>query len=130
MTLAVGSIVGKNYLPFARVLAGSLEAHHPEHRLVVVLADELDGIDAAAEPFNLVPFAELGVPEARELAFRTRQREFATALKPYLLEWLLEHSESALFVDADMLVLEQRIGCGQHEDGAEQVPLHFQPCVR
>lgn len=33
-------------------------------------------------------------------------------------------------VDADMLVLPQRIGGGQHKGAAEQVPLRFEPGIR
>jgi hypothetical protein len=105
MTPLLGSIAAKNYLPFARVLARSIREHHPDHRLVVVLADELDGVDRATEPFTLLPFGELGVPDVRDLAFRTEQREFSIALKPYFLAWLLEQSQSALFLDPDVLVL-------------------------
>jgi hypothetical protein len=107
VTLAVGSIVAKNYLPFARVLASSLRRHHPEHRLVVGLADEVDGyFEPSAEPFALLTPADLDVPDLRELAFRANQREFAIALKPYFLARLLDDADSALFLDPDMLVLD------------------------
>ena len=33
-------------------------------------------------------------------------------------------------VDADVLVLLQRVGGGQQEGGAEQIPLQFEPGVR
>jgi len=105
MTPLLGSIVAKNYLPFARVLARSLREHHPQSRLVVLLADDLEDVDPGDELFTIVPVAELNVPDLRDLAFRAGQREFAIALKPYFLEWLLDRSNSALFLDPDMLVL-------------------------
>jgi hypothetical protein len=102
----IGTIVTKDYLPFARVLARSLRRHHPECQLVVALADEIDGsFEPATEPFSILTPAELQVPELRDLAFRTTQRAFPIALKPYLLARLLDQSDSALFLDPDVLVL-------------------------
>jgi hypothetical protein len=102
----IGTVVAKNYLPFARVLARSVLRYHPEARVVVALADEFDGqLDPLAEPFSIVTPADLGVPDLRDLAFRTSQRAFAIALKPYLIEYLARESGSALFLDADTVVL-------------------------
>lgn len=102
----VGTIVAKNYLPFARVLDQSLRRHHPEARLVVVLTDD-GALASGGEAFSILTPADLGVPEIRPLAFRTTQFEFSVALKPYLLEKLLERADSALFLDADLLVLDE-----------------------
>ncbi len=104
--LAIGTIVAKNYLPFARVLAHSLRRHHSDRELVVALADEFEGhFEPESEPFSLLTPADLGVPDLRDLAFRMKQREFAIALKPFFVERLLVDADSALFLDPDMLVL-------------------------
>lgn len=88
------------------MLAGSLRRYHPNTQLVVALADELDGsFEPEAEPFAILTPAELGIPNLRDLAFRATRVEFAVALKPYLLTKLLESADSALFLDADLLVL-------------------------
>jgi hypothetical protein len=98
-------------LPFARVLATSLRRHHPDCRLIVALADEIDGtFDPTAEPFTILRSHDLGVPELRDLAFRRTQREFAITLKPYLLARMLEDDDAALFLDPDVLVLD-RLDC-------------------
>jgi hypothetical protein len=105
-SLLIGTVVAKNYLPFARVLAGSLRRHHPDARFVVALSDELDGhVDRSAERFPIITPRELGVPDLRDLAFRSGQREFAIALKPYLVEYMAADAGSALFLDADTLVV-------------------------
>jgi hypothetical protein len=105
-SLLIGTVVAKNYLPFARVLARSLRRHHPDARFVVALSDELDGhVDPSAEPFSIITPRELGVPDLRDLAFRARKRELAIAFKPYLIEHMAAGAGSALFLDADTLVL-------------------------
>jgi hypothetical protein len=103
---AIGTAVAKNYLPFARVLARSVRHYHPDARLVVALADELDGqIEPAAEPFSILTLRDLRIPDLRDLAFRTSQRGFAIALKPYLIEHLAGDARSGLYLDADTVVL-------------------------
>ncbi|MCA1829849.1 MAG: glycosyltransferase, partial [Myxococcales bacterium] len=73
---------------------------------MVGLADKLDSsLDPAREPFSILTPAELGIPDVRSLSFRTTQREFAIALKPYLLARLLDENDSALFIDPDIVVL-------------------------
>jgi hypothetical protein len=102
----IGTVVAKNYLPFARVLAHSLRRHHPDAHFVVGLSDEPDGgFDRTAEPFLILTARELGIPNLRDLAFRADKRALAIVLKPYLIERMLEELDSALFLDADTLVM-------------------------
>lgn len=116
---AIGTAVASNYLPFARVLARSIRRYHPDARLVVALADEHDGqIQPGAEPFSILTPHDLGVPRVRDLAFRTSRRGFAIALKPYLIEHLAAEAGTALFLDADALVL------GKLESLLEEVRRH------
>jgi len=105
--IAVGTIVAKNYLPFARVLADSLGQWHPEVPIYVALVDEPEGLfDPARERFRILELRELGIPRLRDFCFRYTRREAVSAVKPYLLTALLDMGyESALFLDADMQVL-------------------------
>ncbi len=51
----VCTIVARNYLPAARVLAESFLEHHPAGHVHVLVVDDLAGeVDAAAEPFEVV----------------------------------------------------------------------------
>ena len=106
--VALGTIVAKNYLAHARVLAESLRVHHPELRLSVLLADEVEGcFDPAREPFRLVHLPELPIPGLRRLLFRYDRQQVAVAAKPWLLAHLLdEGANAALLLDPDMLVLD------------------------
>src|SRR5436190_15141513 len=104
--LAIGTVVAKNYLPFARVLAASLRRHHPEVPFFVVLADEVDEyFDPAAEPFCLLSLKELGIPHLARFCFHYSRQSLVVAAKAYLLSYLLDRGlVTAIFLDADILV--------------------------
>jgi hypothetical protein len=106
-TLAVGTIVAKNYLPFARVLAESFRRHHPDIPLFVVLADEVDGyFDPTAESFSMLTLCDLAIPQLERFCFQNSRQQLITAAKPYLLSYLLDQGfASAVFLDADILIL-------------------------
>ena len=106
-TLAVGTIVAKNYLPFARFIAESFRRHHPGIPFFVVLADEVDGyFDPAAEPFSMLTLHDLAIPDLKRFCFHYSRQQVVTAAKAYLLSYLLERGfASAVFFDADILIL-------------------------
>lgn len=104
--LAVATVAAKSYLPFARVLARSFRERHPQVPFFLLLADEPQGcFDPAAEPFEMVRLADVGIPRLRRFLFQYTRREVAVALKAYLLGHLLERGfRRALFLDADVWV--------------------------
>lgn len=106
--LAACTIVSKNYLPFARVLARSWREHHPEAEMFVLLVDRVDGaFDPAAEPFRLLEMHELGnLPDLASFAFKYTILELNTAVKPFFLEVLFERYgvETLLYLDPDIWV--------------------------
>ena len=104
-TLAACTIVSKNYLPFARVLAKSFREHHPGARFWVLLADRVEGrFDPAAEPFTLLLAEDLGIPDFPAFAFQYGLLEINTAVKPFLLERLFaaEGVERLVYLDPDI----------------------------
>ena len=105
--LAVATVVAKNYVSFARVLAESFLRQHPDIPFFALLSDEVDGhFDPAAEPFRLVRQDELGIPDLPHLRARYDRRQMAVASKPYLLSHLLDRGfGSAIFLDPDIWVL-------------------------
>jgi glycosyltransferase involved in cell wall biosynthesis len=105
---AVCTIVSRNYLPYARVLARSVAERHPELPCFVLLVDEIDGhFDPAAEPFTVVTLDELGVPNLVGMCFRYTVLELNTALKPSFLAHLFARHgfEKVVYFDPDILVL-------------------------
>jgi hypothetical protein len=102
----VCTIVAKNYLSFARTLFQSIRATNPGLACYGLVVDEWKGfVEPAEEPFTLLSIEELNVPDAREMAFRYDVTELSTALKPFLLDHLLQQGfDHALYLDPDIIV--------------------------
>src|SRR3954454_20743273 len=101
----VCTIVAKNYLAQARVLARSFAAHHPDVPFHVLVIDDVEGyIDPADEPFELVTIKQLGIERFRDMAVMYNVLELSTAVKPWLLRHLLARADdsSVVYLDPDM----------------------------
>jgi hypothetical protein len=103
---AIATIVAKDHLAHARVLAGSLAEHHPDVRVHVLLADRVGGcFDPGAEPFLLTTAEELDIPGFRAMAFRYDKQALSYALTPWFIEHLLDGGlERVVFVKQESLV--------------------------
>ena len=102
------TIIARNYLPAARVLATSFLSHHPAGRIfVLVLDDPLGELDDDTEPFEVLHLADLEIEpsELHYMAACYSVTEFATAVKPWLLQALLRRgTPSVLYLDPDIQV--------------------------
>ena len=97
------TIVARNYLAFARQLAASFARHHPGARFVVLVIDQEPGVDADRFPemWGLSRLNEDPL-ELATMAGMYSVMEFATAVKPWLLETLLaEHAGPIVYLDPD-----------------------------
>ncbi len=105
--VAIATVVARNYLSFARVLALSLRAHHPHVRfLVVVAADPGTDWQLEGEPFEIVALDNLGIPDLRRVCFRCSRLELAVLVKPFLMRHLLDRGlDGGIFLDPDVLVV-------------------------
>src|SRR5215203_2652492 len=83
------TIIAKNYIAHARVLAQSHKEHHPEGTCYVLVIDDTEGyIDASLEPFELVTQAQLDIDDYEHMAAIYDVLELSTAVKPWLLRYL------------------------------------------
>lgn len=102
------SIVARNYLPQARVLASSWARHNPGAPLELLVLDDVDEVvDDEVEPFVVVRPDELTIDEAawQEMAFIYELTEFATAVKPALLDLMRRrHGGPVAYIDPDIEV--------------------------
>lgn len=102
------TIIAKNYVAQARVLARSFHEHHPGGRCFVLVVDDPDGyIDPAREPFSLLTPADLELDREtfRSMATIYDVLELSTAVKPSLLAALIERlSEPVLYLDPDIQI--------------------------
>jgi glycosyltransferase involved in cell wall biosynthesis/SAM-dependent methyltransferase len=103
------TIIACNYLPFARVLAESFRAHHPDGRFTILLIDDeqrafTPPAEASVEWLRL---ADIGLDHAeiRRLAGIYDVTELATAVKPVLLRHLLDGGASeVIYLDPDIRI--------------------------
>ncbi|ONI72741.1 glycosyl transferase [Actinosynnema sp. ALI-1.44] len=100
------TIVARNYLPFARVLAKSYLEHHPGHEFVVVVTDGVPG-GVTGDGFQLAGPELLGVDRADYLRMATAYtaQELASAVKPLLLRQLLTRADVVVHLHPDIHVL-------------------------
>jgi len=96
--IAAATIVARNYIPQARVVAQSFRRHHPDIPFFVLLVDR--SRDAIADA------TRIALPEVFTPPRRYSIKQTAVAAKPFLLQWLLAHGfDRCLFLDPDVLVL-------------------------
>lgn len=98
------TIVARNYLAQAKVLAASFEKHHPNHRFVVLIIDgDYAEFDATGME-TLTPSMVMDETVFGEMATSYTVIELATAVKPFLLAHLLKSDEVAMYLDPDIEV--------------------------
>jgi len=107
LTTHVCTIIARNYLPAARVLAASVFRHHPDALVSVLVIDQRDEPAGPDEPFDLLRLEEIGLDpgELEKMAAVYDVMELSTAVKPWLLATLLKRGASAvLYLDPDIEV--------------------------
>jgi glycosyltransferase involved in cell wall biosynthesis/SAM-dependent methyltransferase len=101
------TIIAKNYLAQARVLARSFKEVHPDGNCTVLVIDDPTGyIDPAEEQFELLTIHEIGLPDADQMAAIYDVMELSTAVKPWLLRTLLARPgvDAVSYLDPDIQV--------------------------
>ena len=102
---AACTIISRNYLAFARVLARSFHANHPGQAFFILLVDRKKADDNFVnEPFEVLYVEDIGVPDLLIAAFKFDILELNTNVKPTLLKYLFIHtnSEKLMYVDPDI----------------------------
>jgi FkbM family methyltransferase len=100
------TIVARNYLPAARVLARSYLRHHPEGDFVIAVIDADEADLGGQDGFRVVGRDAFGIDEDTYLRMATAYSitELATSVKPYLLRQLLRDRQVAIYLDPDIQV--------------------------
>lgn len=118
------TIITRNYLPFARALAASLQRWEPDVRLSVLIIDDESQVVSGAESFDVVRPMDLGLdPNAfHQMAIMYDAAEFSCALKPWVLEHLLNHgAQCALYLDSDMQIYAPLDGVAERASRTEML---------
>jgi 2-polyprenyl-3-methyl-5-hydroxy-6-metoxy-1,4-benzoquinol methylase/glycosyltransferase involved in cell wall biosynthesis len=108
MSVVGCTIVARNYLPAARVLAKSFREHHPDTSFGVLVVDDRDGqVDESREPFGVIRLSDIGIEpdEALRMAAIYDVMELCTAVKPWFLRRLLDDgAQVVIYLDPDIKV--------------------------
>ena len=102
---AIVTICSGNYFPYARILLTSLQKYHPESTLFLCLADKLQSDqELGIEGVEIIPAADLTITHFADFAFRYEIIEFNTAVKPFVMQELLENRdfEEVVYLDPDI----------------------------
>ncbi len=106
----VFTIVARNYLAYARVLAASLARHHPDSRLHVVVLDDPERRTLPEPSFEIIHAGELPFDPPSDLytmAATYDVTELATAVKPWAFEHLFARGASVvIYLDPDIEVFD------------------------
>jgi glycosyltransferase involved in cell wall biosynthesis len=102
------TIVAKNYIAQARVLARSFAEHHPGGRFWTFIVDDVAGyVDPAQEPFELLTPADIGCEPYEEMSVRYSVIELSTAVKPWLLRHLMSTVSGPItYLDPDIWIFD------------------------
>lgn len=103
--LAVCTIISRNYLAQAKVLADSFRRHEPDGRFYLLVVDRLpDGTDLGPG-IEVIDPDDLGLGHKfYELCFKYNVIELNTAVKPSLLLKLLERESEIVYLDPDIVI--------------------------
>jgi glycosyltransferase involved in cell wall biosynthesis len=98
------TIVARNYLPAARVLARSFARQHPDLEFSVLVIDDPRFEPHPGEPFRALTLGDVGLGGSlgTEMAATYTVMELATAVKPWLLNTLVTATgRPVLYLDPD-----------------------------
>jgi glycosyltransferase involved in cell wall biosynthesis len=100
------TIIAKNYVAQARVLARSFAEHHPGGRFWTLVIDDFsDHIDPASEPFEVLTPQDIDCEPFADMAIRYSVLELSTAVKPWLLRHLMREVGGPItYLDPDIQV--------------------------
>ncbi|MFE2752473.1 FkbM family methyltransferase [Actinosynnema sp. NPDC059335] len=100
------TVVARNYLPAARVLAASYLEHHPDHEFVIAVIDAPRGSGERQGRLRTVGPEATGIDAEDYLRMATAYNvtELATAVKPYLLRELRAAADVVMYLDPDIQV--------------------------
>jgi glycosyltransferase involved in cell wall biosynthesis/2-polyprenyl-3-methyl-5-hydroxy-6-metoxy-1,4-benzoquinol methylase len=100
------TIIARNYIAHARVLARSFRRHHPDGRFTVLVIDGTQPFPReSGDDFDVMVPTEtgLGELELHRMAVIYDLMELATAVKPYFLKALLERDgDHVVYFDPDI----------------------------
>lgn len=102
------TIVARNYLPMADLLARSYRAAHPGRGFTLVLLEPMTELDRATfgGATEILVLSDRIVPGYDEMRRRYSVLELATAVKPFVFAHLFHDVERLIYLDPDIYVFQ------------------------
>ena len=103
------TIVARNYVAAARVLARSFLRHNPDGTCWTLVIDDVDAeVDGSSEPFEVVRPEQLAIDPWHRMTAGYSVLELSTAVKPWLLRHLLNErgADRVTYLDPDIQVFD------------------------
>lgn len=108
MSVAICTIISKNYLSHARVFVDSFLRHNRGIDVHILLVDRVDGyFDPENEKFILSEIDQLEIKNLSSFCFKYNVTELNTAVKPFYIDYLFRRHgyEKIIYFDPDILVM-------------------------
>src|SRR2546423_1869315 len=110
------TIVARNYLAQARVLASSFKRHHPDWRFAILLIDDPENEEGSTHDSQILNLNHIGLDEgdAHRMPMIYNVTELSTAVKPWLLRHLLKSTATpVIYFDPDIEIFAPLRDIGQ-----------------
>lgn len=104
------TIVSPNYLHYARTLAASYMAHHPQDQFFVLLVSrERPATLDPSDSFRVLHLEDLDLPGIHSLAMQYDILELNTNVKPTLLKYLFREfvADNVVYLDPDIFIYDR-----------------------
>ncbi|TAH09347.1 MAG: hypothetical protein EAZ13_00975 [Sphingobacteriia bacterium] len=99
------TVCSANHLGYAKTMAASFAAHHPDYTIIMVLIDKIEGRFAIADllPHRILEIDRLAIPGFSEMATQYSVLELNCAMKPFVAQYLFENEQPdlLLYIDSD-----------------------------
>ena len=107
--IAACTIVSPNYFAYARTLAASYLAHHPDQRFFVLMVADLaleERNTFERDAFTPVLLNDLGIADIKSVAMKYDILELNTNVKPSFMKYLIDtfDLEKLVYLDPDIFV--------------------------
>ena len=99
------TIVARNYLAHAKVLARSFQEHHPDCPFAILIVDDLHATERRSDGIEVLSLVDIGLEpgDAYRMPMIYNVTELSTAVKPWLLRRFLNgETESVIYFDPDI----------------------------
>ena len=101
--MRICTIVARNYLGRAEVLAESFREHHPNGAVSVLIVDDRErSVESRPGLYDVVRPEDLSIPRFEGMAAMYDIVELCTAVKPWLLRHLLDTGDPVAYFDPDI----------------------------